>query len=414
MAELGLALPPDLEEVVALDAVRHGHAIVTQAGSAHVLVEQLGSVQPAAVIVGARPRYLSPELLSACDDAGIRMIVLAEGDADRRRAISIGLRDPLEHTATWAEIERRLAGATPEPPPRDRGEGTAIAVWGPAGAPGRTSVAIGIAAELAAVGKRVVLADVDSHAASVAPMLGLLDEAPGFAAACRLAGSGSLDGDELDRIADIAGGQSAVAQTAGSFRVLTGLGRPSRWPELSPERVTEVMRQCRRWADVTVLDIAASLESDEEVSSDLYAPRRNAAAIAVLREADQVVTVGRADPVGLSRLLRAYPDLVEAVSTRSVHMLVNRLRASAVGLSAAGQIEETLHRFGGIPRAAFVPYDRAAFDAAELTGGTLVEHAPRSAARLALRDFALERFAEPELRPRRRGRRRAAAGARLP
>lgn len=403
MADLGLALPPELEETVALDAVRHGHATVTQAGSAHVLVEQLAQLRPAAVIVGASPRYLTPELLAACDDAGVRMIVLAEGDADRRRAISIGLRDPLEHTATWSEIERRLAGGVDEAPP-DRGEGTTIAVWGPAGAPGRSTVAIGIAAELAAVGKRVVLADVDTHAASVAPMLGLLDEAPGFAAACRLAGTESLDAAELDRI----------AETAGGFRVLTGLGRPSRWPELSQERVTGVMRQCRAWADVTVLDIAASLESDEEVSSDLYAPRRNAAAIAVLREADQVVAVGSADPVGLSRLLRSYADLIEAVSTRTVHMLVNRLRASAVGLSAAAQVEETLQRFGGIPRAAFVPYDRAAFDAALLAGGTLVQHAPRSAGRLALRDFALEHFAEPELRPRRRGRRRAPAGARLP
>jgi MinD-like ATPase involved in chromosome partitioning or flagellar assembly len=408
VAALGLALPPDLEESVALDAVRHGHAIVARAGSAHALLERLGELRPDAVIVGASPRYLTPELLVACDDGGVRMIVLADGDVERRRTISTGLRDPLEHTATWAEIERRLAGGADEPSPPDPAQGTTIAVWGPAGAPGRTSVAIAIAAELAAVGKRVVLADVDSHAASVAPMLGLLDEAPGFAAACRLAGSGSLDVAELDRISDSAGG------AVGGFRVLTGLGRPSRWPELTADRVAGVMRQCRGWADVTVLDLAASLESDEQISSDLHAPRRNGATMAVLREADQVVAVGSADPVGLSRLLRSYADLVEAVSTRAVHVLVNRLRASAVGMSAAGQVEETLQRFGGIPRAAFVPYDLAAFDAAVLTGGTLVQHAPKSHARLALRDFTLARFAEPELRPRRLGRRRAVGTARLP
>ncbi len=156
------------------------------------------------------------------------MIVLAEGDSERRRTISIGLRDPLEHTATWAEIElpARWRGAW-RPAAGPRATGTTIALWGPAGAPGRTSVATAIAAELAAVGKRVVLADVDTHAASVAPMLGLFDEAPGFRGRLPAGRAATLlDAAELDRIAETAGG------AAGGVPRLTGLGRPSRWPEL--------------------------------------------------------------------------------------------------------------------------------------------------------------------------------------
>lgn len=406
MASLAFALPPEPEESLGRDAVRHGHEVTIVAGSAHQLTELIGSRRIDVAIVAAGARYLTSELLAACDDAGVRMVVLADGDAERRRAVSIGLRDPLEVPVSWVQIEGRLAGEPEQARVEERASGQVIAVWGPVGAPGRTSVAIGIAAELAAVGKRVVLADVDVHGASVAPVLGLLDEAPGFAAACRLAGSGTLDPAELDRIAETAGGAQ------GSFRVLTGLGRPSRWPELTADRVQKAIRECRAWADVTVIDLAASLESDEEVSSDLFAPRRNAATIAALREADHVVAVGSADPVGLSRLLRSYADLIETVSTRSLHVLVNRLRPSAVGISGAAQVQGTLQRFGGMPAAAFVPYDLAAFDAALLPGGTLAEHAPRSPARLALRDFALERFAEPALRPRRRGR-RAAARSRL-
>ena len=76
---------------------------------------------------------------------------------------------------------------------RPRGaRGTVVTVWGPGGAPGRSSLAIAIAAELGAAGVYTALGDADTHGASIAPALGLLDEAPGFAAACRLAGAGAL------------------------------------------------------------------------------------------------------------------------------------------------------------------------------------------------------------------------------
>src|SRR5665811_2305442 len=90
------------------------------------------------------------------------------------------------------------------------------------------------------------------------------------------------------------------------FWVLTGIGRPSRWPELSAQRVAATLQQCRLWVDFTVVDSGFSLEHDEEISSDLFAPRRNAASITALREADRVIAVGAADPVGLSRFLRAH------------------------------------------------------------------------------------------------------------
>ena len=70
-------------------------------------------------------------------------------------------------------------------------------MWGPAGSPGRTLVAANIAGELAAEGKSVLLVDADSYGASVAAVLGLLDEAAGLAQACRLADQGLLDAEAL-------------------------------------------------------------------------------------------------------------------------------------------------------------------------------------------------------------------------
>ena len=262
-----------------------------------------------------------------------------------------------------------------------------IVVWGPDGAPGRTTLALGIAAELAALGHSVTLADVDTHGASVAPALGMLDEAPGFAAACRLAGSGALSIEELDRISQ------RYESTLGAFRVLTGIGRPSRWPELSGERVAAVIALCREWADYTVVDVGSSLENDEEISSDLFAPRRNAAAVTAVRDADRLIAVGAADPVGLSRFLRAYVDLEEVASTRDVTVVMNRVRASAIGMNPHAQVTQTLSRFGGIEAPVLVPHDQNALDGAVLSGRTLADSAPKSPARLAIKSLVESRIA---------------------
>ncbi|MBX0300856.1 septum formation inhibitor-activating ATPase [Cryobacterium sp. 1639] len=261
------------------------------------------------------------------------------------------------------------------------GTGTVIAVWGPAGAPGRTTLAINIAAEIAAAGHTVVLADVDTYSGSIAPSLGLLDEAPGFAAACRLAGADGLTRTEFERIAH------RYTSPRGAFWVLTGIGQPSRWPELSAERVGGAISSLRRWVDYVVLDTGFSLESDEEISSDLFAPRRNAATLAALGSADRVVACGLADPVGMARFLRAWADLTEVITTNRVHVVMNRVRSSAVGLGAGTQVASSLRRFGGIEAAALVPHDQSALDTAVLTGRTLRDAAPRSPARLGILDL---------------------------
>ena len=252
--------------------------------------------------------------------------------------------------------------------------------------PSVAPVPVGVRAELAALGTTVALADVDTHGASIAPALGMLDEAPGFAAACRLAGNGALTHEELDRIAQ------RYTSPLGAFRVLTGIGRPSRWPELSGERVAAVIQLCRTWVDFTVLDVGSSLENDEEISSDLFAPRRNAASVTAVRDADQIIAVGAADPVGLSRFLRAYVDLEEAASARDVTVVMNRVRASAIGMNPHGQVAQTLARFGGIEAPVLVPHEQAAFDGAVLSGRTLADSAPRSPARLAIKGMVESRI----------------------
>ena len=364
-------------------ARRHGHEVVLSNGT---LPAQLEAAAPDIVVISCEPAMLSSTVLAACDARGIRLIALAADEAGRQHAAALGLHDLVEASAQWTDIEQVITGQRRSAAPRGTAGGLVIAVWGPAGSPGRTTLAIGIAAELAAAGHSVALGDVDTHAASVAPALGLLDEAPGFAAACRLAGSDSLTIAELERIAQ------RYSSGHGSFWVLTGLGRPTRWPELSNDKVVSTIRHCRSWVDYTVLDTGFSLENDEEISSDLFAPKRNAATIAALREADVVVAVGAADPVGLSRFLRSHLTLLETLDSARVVVVANKVRASAIGLNPASQVQQTLSRFGSIDDAELVAHDQAGLDAALLSGRTLLDVAPKSPARLAIQALVRSRI----------------------
>lgn len=423
MPAIAVALPPELEGRIVAELRRHGYLVVLSAGSADDLAAGIAETEAELAIVGADPRYLTAGLLASCDASGIRLVAMAGTDSSRRNAAELGLREVLDTGAGWRDIEELLvAGSsiaetpiTGDPDadplaasvPGARTRGQVVAVWGPAGAPGRTTLAISLAAELAAEGFSVVLADADTHSGSVAPALGLLDEAPGFAAACRLAGADSLTIPELERV-----GQRYLSPH-GSFWVLTGIGRPSRWPELSAERVVGTVATCRSWVDFTVLDTGFSLENDEEISSDLFAPRRNAATISALREADRVIAVGSADPVGLSRFLRAHVDLVEVVDAERVTVVMNKIRASAIGLNPSGQVEQTLQRFGGITGPVLVPHDQASMDAALLSGKTLRDVAGRSPARLAVSRLVSSRILpQRQDAPTGRARRRLFAPAR--
>jgi MinD-like ATPase involved in chromosome partitioning or flagellar assembly len=289
-----------------------------------------------------------------------------------------------------------------------------IAVWGAAGAPGRSTVATELAVELARGDRHVALVDADTHAPSLALTLGLADEGPGFAAACRQAELGGLDARELTRI--------AVPLGRTGVDVLTGINRPSRWPELSDRRVAAALAACREWADYTVVDVASSLERDEEIVSDLDGPRRNAATLAALRSADLVVAVVAADPVGIARFLRGHADLRATIGATPVAVVANRLRPGTLGIDARGQVRRTLDRFGGIEDVWFLPQDPRSTDAAILASLPIAEVAPRSPLTLALRRFVGEAVVPaPEPQPaastgrrgvgRGRGRRAAHPGA---
>ncbi|WP_256840417.1 AAA family ATPase [Ornithinimicrobium faecis] len=298
------------------------------------------------------------------------------GDQDVREAAD---EVTTPHTAAPGEAARGRPERTPSRSQEGPdAEGRVVAVWGPVGAPGRSTVAVNLAAELAEPGQPVILADLDTYGASVAQLLAVLDEAPGVAAAARAADQGNLNPAVLSTMAP---------EVAPGLRVLTGMPRPDRWTELREHALADVLAACVQSVPLTVLDTGFCLEADEELSFDTAAPRRNGATLAALEAADEVVVVGAADPVSLQRLVRGLDQLAEVTDARTT-VAVNRLRAGAVGRDPTRRVREALERFAGVTDVVLVADDQSGVDAAVLAGQTLREARPSSPARAGLRELA--------------------------
>jgi Flp pilus assembly CpaE family ATPase len=223
-----------------------------------------------------------------------------------------------------------------------------------------------------------LLADADVYGGTVAQLLGMLDETSGLAAAARSAGGGSLDVPMLAKHA---------RQLNPHLLVLTGLSRADRWTELRPAALESVWATARNLAPCTVVDTGFCIESDEEISFDSIAPRRNGATLATLEEADEVVVVGTADPVGLTRLIRALHELRVAIPSANPRVVVNRVRSGSLGSSPADAVGQALSRYAGLQPAALLPFDQAACDAAVTYGRSLVDAAKSSKLRKGMQQL---------------------------
>jgi MinD-like ATPase involved in chromosome partitioning or flagellar assembly len=410
------------ELVGALDRADHGVTVVRRCVDVSELVAAAATGTGQAALLSAELRRLDGEAIARLGAAGVAVVGLVEPGDERaaERLRQLGVRHVLPADADPETIAQALRdaveGASPAgrdvadpraalpalglpeaPEDRPTGLGSIVAVWGPTGAPGRTTVAVGIADEAARLGTSTLLVDADVYGGVIAQVLGLLDESPGLAGAARLAGSGNLDSAAVVRLA------WAVRP---HLRVLTGLARADRWPELRPRAVAAVLEEARRLAGCTVVDCSFNLEDDEELSFDTAAPRRNGATLAVLEAADTVLCVSGADPVALQRSVRALDELREVLPEVDPVVVVNQVRRGPVPGDARQEIAAALERFAGREVRFFLPADRKATDAALASGRTLAEVAPGSPLRVALRSLAAAVTGVPEPANRRRALRR--------
>jgi MinD-like ATPase involved in chromosome partitioning or flagellar assembly len=357
-------------------------------------------------LVAADLPGLDADSVAALARAGVGVVAVlpdaAEPGADQRIR-RLGVVTVLDARLDGLATALREAGEEPPHPveevatatsARDSRRGRLLVVWGPAGAPGRTTAAVALAGELAHRGRPVLLVDADPYGGAVAQHLGVLDGVSGLLAAARAANAGRLDA------ATLAGAARAVG--AAPLRVLTGLPRPDRWSEVRAAAFDEVLDVATTLAEVVVVDVGFSLESD---AADPFgtAPQRNTMTLAALERADRVLVVGTADPVGLARLARGLVDLHETFPGADVSVVVNRTRSS-LGWSEH-EVRGMVEGFVGPVPVAFLPDDRAAADRALMAGRALVELGD-SGLRRAVAGWAATLTGE-DARAADRGRRRA-------
>ena len=256
----------------------------------------------------------------------------------------------------------------------DEPDGRIVLVWGPHGAPGRSTVSASLAHGLAACGG-AILVDADVEAPSLVQLLGMPEDSSALAGAARLATHGRLDAESFRRV---------LAPVGDELFLLGGLGRSGRWRELPPASMTEVWAQCRRAAAWTVVDVAGG-PVDNDVDDFTLEPGRGAVTADLVSHADVILVVGGADPVGVRRLLQLLDEMGASMNPAGrVEVVINRVRASAAGPSPQQALREALARFGGLEDIVLLPDDAATADACLLQGCAVLEQAPASALGKAL------------------------------
>jgi MinD-like ATPase involved in chromosome partitioning or flagellar assembly len=326
--------------------------------------------QAAVAVVSLEAPGLDRDAVDHLRGHGVRPVaILPSGpdlDAAALRATRIGVRavvadDELAElgdvVAAGDEPEPTVARATSDRVPDSSQPGRVTAVWGPAGAPGRTTLAVGLAAELGRT-RRTILVDADPYGGAVAQQLGIVDEVSGLLAATRLAATGQLP----ERFGSV---QRSLDHR---LSVVTGLPRADRWVEVRAGVVGHLLEVAAGHGQV-VVDTGFCLEHDP--ASEAGRAGRNTMTLAALEVADDVVVVGSADPVGLSRLARGLVELAESTGRTAPYVVVNRMRPTLgwAETDIAGMLRGVTELAG----LHFLPDDRAAVDRALVAGRSLAE-----------------------------------------
>lgn len=254
--------------------------------------------------------------------------------------------------------------------------GKIIAVWGTHGAPGRSTLALALAAYLNEQGS-TILVDCDINAPAQVQLLGLPEDSSGLASAARLATHGELDSTRLVQ---------TLLSAKADLQVLTGLGRSGRWRELPVASMNKVWEVCRHTAEYTVVDLSGGLE-EERVEDFAMEPDHDAVAAALLEQADLTLIVGAADPVGIRRLIQLLNSNRKAVGGRS-QVVVNRVRSSTAGADPNSAIGSVLARYTSASDIVYVPADYRLFDKALMQAQPVAVVESRSAAAKSIAKLA--------------------------
>ena len=325
-----------------LSALREdGCAIAGRCLDGPSLVEQALTSVADAVLVAAGLHRLVPESLAAVQEAGVPVVLLAgTEEADAYDGLAYVLPAASDEAAIVAALSEAMKRGTVIDPAARTGldagnaqryqdDSEVITLVSGKGAPGTTTIAIGLAATLSATGRRVLLIDGDLRGGSICACLDL-DPRRG------LAGLSIGSGDRLQGVLD-------ELQEGPGFSVLAGVERPEAQERLLPERISRAIAVCQERFDVILIDAGETISG---VTS--------ATGAAFVRPAERVLLVTTADLLGLWNARSCLRFITESlgVPPEAVSTVISRHRGTeqygaqeverALGLRVLAAIPEDL------------------------------------------------------------------------
>ena len=252
--------------------------------------------------------------------------------------------------------------------------GYAIAIWGTPGS-GKTAIALNVAMELALIGNRVLLADLDTKGPSLSAYLGNPSEKSTITSALRMAHQGRLNPEQFMEITE------PLECDGVALRFLAGLRSPNRWTELSAAKLGGLLDVAKQTFDFAIFDLSSDVETGL-VRADSTSFRTIASEYLTMN-CDKTVVIFQADPIGVNRLLWALQDF-----SGDPLVVANGFRNSVMGKNYKSQISEVLERFGQTKVDLWIPWDQSAFDAGLMRGQPLWLASRSSKARAVLAELA--------------------------
>jgi flagellar biosynthesis protein FlhG len=368
------------------------------------VVQQATAGNADVVLASAGLHRLTGASLIAVREAGVPMVLLAgAGEADAYEGLAYvlpaasdgpviiaALQEAIRRGTVASQVTADNPLAPARPAPGYQGSCEVIALVSGKGAPGTTTVAIGLAAALATKEGSVLLIDGDLRGGSIGPSLDL-DPRRG------LSGLSAGPSDRPERVLD-------ELQDGPGFSILTGIERPEARERLAPERIAATVSALQERFDVILVDGGETLSG---VTSPVGAT--------LLRSAERMLLVTTADLLGLWNARASLRFVTESlgVPPEATSAVVNRRKGR--DQYGANEVERAL----GIRVVAAIPEDvpaarRARADHAPITaaGGKAAHTISELASQLISAADIGERSAPEEAATWRRWRRQPAEGRR--
>ena len=318
-------------DVLAAASIEPHAAVVVDADTPRL------SADTVAAIPGLRERIVIA--LAADQEAAVRVrnwgidrvVLLSDPDVLDRLTTELTSHKQSAHKAAVSEHEK---SRNPQPAMGDASGITVV--YGPAGAPGRSTIALGLAEAWSRSGDRVCLIDADSIGPSLALLVGMTEDVSGVLVASRYADQGALDIRSLG---------SACRRLDDRLWLMSGVGSADRWHQLRPASFERVVRLCAENFDRVVIDTNPLLNVegfDDALTTGI--PSRDGVTRSALHLSDCVVVVTQPDAVSVLRLSADLPLVTRLIEHSRVSVAVNR--SSKRDARAGNHVAEVLTETG--------------------------------------------------------------------